>query len=54
MDAVVKLAQEELNKLMDNYYSNPENSDGGSDDEKYRILLKIAKKFDIEENLLSI
>lgn len=44
-------AQKELDSLMELFYSV--NDDGGSPDDRYRILLKVATKYDVEENDLS-
>lgn len=44
-------AQKELDSLMELFYSV--NDDGGSPDDRYRILLKVAMKYEVEENDLN-
>lgn len=54
LDALqIKLAQKALDEIMDAFYSDPSNSDGGSPDDRYRILLNVASRFDIDEQELS-
>lgn len=53
-ESLVKEAQAYLDQRMDQFYSNPSNSDGGSWDEKYKILLSVARKYEVDESDLNI
>jgi hypothetical protein len=44
-------AQEELDYLMEHFYSI--NDDGGSPDDRYRILLNVSRKYQVDECDLS-
>jgi len=44
-------AQAYLDQLMEDYFSI--NADGGSPDDRYRLLLSVANRFDIDETDLN-
>ncbi len=46
----VKEAQKQLDEHMEMFYRNPANADGGSWDDRYRVLINIATRFEVEED----
>jgi len=49
----IEEAQKELDEAMDRFFSNPSNADGGSPDDRYRVLLNVARRFDVDEQFLN-